>query len=125
LRAYLKFVTNLLGGVEMAGRIHRFAAVVLFVFFFYHIYSLIKLKLEKKTPLKEFLFGRDSMLPNAQDLKDFVGTMKWFFRDSPPYGHGPTGKNLIIWRSSGAFRSSDCPVGRSFPEISSLIFRAG
>ena len=83
--AWARLVTNLLGGVEMAGRIHRFAAIVLIVFFLYHIYSLIRLKLQRKTPLKEFLFGRDSMLPNAQDLTDFVGTMKWFFgKGTPP-----------------------------------------
>jgi len=122
--AWARFVTNLLGGVEMAGRIHRFAAVVLFAFFFYHIYSLIRLKIEKKTPLKEFLFGKDSMLPNLQDLKDFVGTMKWFFGKGPrpQYGHWTYWEKfdyLAVFWGVPVIGLSGLMLW--FPEISSLV----
>jgi cytochrome b subunit of formate dehydrogenase len=37
---------------------------------------------------KQFLFGKTSLMFNAQDLKDFQDTMKWFFGrgDRPSYG---------------------------------------
>ena len=87
--AWARYVTDLLGGVAIAGGIHRVAAVVLIALFLYHAYTLIRRKMQYKTPWKEFLFGRDSMLPNRQDLKDLAGTVKWFFGmgPRPQYGH--------------------------------------
>jgi len=91
--AWAKFLADLLGGVEVAGRIHRLAAIVLLSFFFYHLYSLIKLKLERKTALKRFLFGKTSLMINPQDLKDFQNTVKWFFGR----GHRPQYGRWTYW----------------------------
>jgi len=123
--AWARFVTNRLGGVEMTGNIHRLAAVVLFVFFFYHVYSLIRMKIQRKTPLMEFLFGKDSMLPNAQDLKDFVGTVKWFFGKGPrpQYGHWTYWEKfdyLAVFWGVPVIGLSGLMLW--FPEISALIF---
>lgn len=85
---WARFLADLLGGVELAGRIHRFCAVILIALFFHHIYALIKFKWERKTPLKEFFFGKDSLLFNFQDIKDFQGTMKWFFGLGPRPAYG-------------------------------------
>jgi cytochrome b subunit of formate dehydrogenase len=86
--SWAKLLTDVLGGVELASRIHRLCAVILIGLFLFHIYSLVKFKWVKKITLKEFLFGKDSLMFNLQDLKEFVGTMKWFFGlgPSPEYG---------------------------------------
>jgi predicted CXXCH cytochrome family protein len=86
--SWARLVSDLLGGVESAGRIHRISAVVLICLFLSHIYSLIKMKLRRRTPILQFLFGKDSMLPNLQDLKDFRDTMKWFFGRGPRPDYG-------------------------------------
>ncbi len=85
---WAKFLADLLGGVHLAGRIHRLAAVILLALFFYHLYSLIKSKSERHTSLKQFLFGQNSLMFNLQDLKDFQGTMKWFFGRGPRPAYG-------------------------------------
>jgi len=123
--AWAKFVANLLGGVKMAGGIHRVAAVVLIVFFLYHIYSLIRQKFQRRTPWKEFLFGKDSMLPNSQDLNDFVGTVKWFFGKGPrpQYGHWTYWEKfdyLAVFWGVPVIGLSGLMLW--FPEIATLIF---
>ncbi|MCK5075548.1 MAG: cytochrome c3 family protein, partial [Calditrichia bacterium] len=44
------FLSNLIGGVRVAGLLHRFAALITFGYFFIHVYVLIKLKVKKKMP---------------------------------------------------------------------------
>ena len=85
---WARFLADLLGGVELAGRIHRISAVVLMALFLHHLYTLIRFKLARKLPLKDFFFGEDSLMFNLQDLKDFRGTMKWFFGLGPRPEYG-------------------------------------
>lgn len=85
---WAQFAVTLIGGVESAGYLHRFAATLLFFVFFYHIYDLIKLKKKAYSSWKELIFGRDSMLLNRKDLHDFIGTMKWFFGKGPRPDYG-------------------------------------
>lgn len=86
--AWAKSLADFLGGVRTAGTIHRFAAVITFGYFAYHLFSLIKLKRQRKTPLLKFIFGADSMMFNKQDLKDFWATIKWFFGAGPKPAYG-------------------------------------
>jgi predicted CXXCH cytochrome family protein len=85
---WANFLANLLGGVEAAGNIHRFAAVITFGYFIYHVYSLIKTKIRKKTGWGNFIFGSNSLMFNKQDLKDFWATLKWFLNLGPKPGYG-------------------------------------
>lgn len=77
-----------IGGVEVAGVIHRIAAVITFGYFFSHVIGLIRKKKQKKMGWFEFLFGKDSMMFNLQDLKDFWATIKWFLRLGPKPEYG-------------------------------------
>ncbi len=81
-------LAKLIGGVHIAGNIHRFAAVITFGYFFFHVFSLIKTMRTKKIGLISFIFGANSLMFNKQDIKDFVGTVKWFlgFGERPKYG---------------------------------------
>jgi cytochrome b subunit of formate dehydrogenase len=79
---------DLLGGVEMAGRIHRISAVITFGYFFVHIYSMIKTKSQTKTSWRKMIFGERSLWFNKKDLKDFFGSIKWFLGLGPRPEYG-------------------------------------
>jgi cytochrome b subunit of formate dehydrogenase len=85
---WAKFLVGLLGGARTAGIIHRIAAVVTFGYFTYHVYSLFKLKKEKGLGVMEFIFGKNSLMFNGQDIKDFWATMKWFVGRGPRPSYG-------------------------------------
>lgn len=82
------FLANLLGGVRVAGTLHRIAAVITFGYFFTHLYSLIKMKITQKMTWKEVVFGENSMWFNKKDLQDFWGTIKWFLGLGPRPKYG-------------------------------------
>ena len=82
------FIADLLGGVGAAGNIHRFAAVITFGYFFYHLFSLVRNMHLQRTSWGDLIFGPNSLMFNKQDLKDFIITIGWFFGRSerPTYG---------------------------------------
>ena len=85
---WAKFFVKLIGGAYSAGIIHRIAAVVTFGYFSYHVYSLFKMKKEKGLSMKDFIFGKNSLMFNGQDVKDFWASMKWFTGTGPRPSYG-------------------------------------
>ncbi len=81
------FLSKLIN-VETAGNIHRFAAIITFGYFFFHVVSLLRMKKEQKLSLKDFIFGSNTLMFNMQDIRDFVATVKWFLwlGERPKYG---------------------------------------
>ncbi len=81
-------LSRLLGGFETAGFIHRCAAIVMFATFITHIVDLQKHRKAHNKSWLQLIFGPDSLLPNGQDLREFIATMKWFlgFGPRPQYG---------------------------------------
>jgi cytochrome b subunit of formate dehydrogenase len=86
--AWAKFLVQLIGGAQVAGIIHRIAAVITFGYFFYHVVSLFKMKSEKRLTWKDFIFGKNTLMFNAQDIKDFVASIKWFTGRGPRPKYG-------------------------------------
>lgn len=82
------FIVKLLGGVETAGFIHRFASTMLFGVFISHIYDLVRKKRTYFKSWKDMLLGKDSMLPNRKDWQDFTGSIKWFIGKGPRPQYG-------------------------------------
>jgi cytochrome b subunit of formate dehydrogenase len=82
------FVANLLGGVRSAGNIHRFAAIITFGYFAFHLYNLYLLRAKSGAGLKEFIFGKGSIMFNKQDLTDMVDSFKWFLGKGPRPEYG-------------------------------------
>ncbi len=82
------FLASLIGGVKVAGVIHRISAVITFGYFFAHLYSLVQMKRRRKVSWFQFIFGPDSMMFNKKDLQDFVGTIKWFLGLGPRPQYG-------------------------------------
>jgi cytochrome b subunit of formate dehydrogenase len=82
------FIANLVGGVRAAGVIHRIAAVMTFGYFAFHIYSVIKYKRARKLGWLGLVFGKNSLMFNVKDVRDFFGTLKWFFGLGPRPEYG-------------------------------------
>ncbi len=86
--AWAKFLIRYFGGVEGAGNIHRFGAILTFGYFGFHVYSMIRQKIRRKKSLKEFVFGKNSLMFNKQDIKDFIASVKWFLGKGPRPKYG-------------------------------------
>lgn len=81
-------VSQLMGGYEVTGFIHRLAATITFLYFILHIWYLIKKAKKENRSFKYMFSGENSMVFNKRDLQEFIGTVKWFFGRGkrPDYG---------------------------------------
>jgi cytochrome b subunit of formate dehydrogenase len=85
---WAQVLAGLFGGVEAAGRIHRFSAVITFGYFIAHILSMVRSKMRTKTTWRQMVFGKRSLWFNKKDLQDFIGSMKWFLGLGPRPEYG-------------------------------------
>ena len=85
---WAQFLANQLGGVKIAGGIHRISAIITFGYFFTHLFSMVRTKIKTRTSWKQMIFGKRSLWFNKKDIRDFVGSIKWFlgFGPRPKYG---------------------------------------
>jgi len=94
--SWAKVIFNLLGGAEVARALHHFGAIVTFAYFGLHLMALVSGLWSRRGHLRNPATGRlelrrlwgatfspDSMVPSAQDLRDFVAHQKWFFGKGP------------------------------------------
>lgn len=93
---WAKTIFAIIGGPDTARILHRFGAVVTFIYFTLHVFSLIGKAWKGRASLRDpatgktslrrlfpVLFGADSMIPNLQDWRDLVAHNKWFFGKGP------------------------------------------
>jgi cytochrome b subunit of formate dehydrogenase len=93
---WAKTIFSVLGGAETARALHRFGAIVSFIYFALHLWDVMLSAWRNRNAIrnpetgkwdrKRFtgaVFGPDSMLPTMQDWKDFVAHNKWFFGKGP------------------------------------------
>lgn len=85
---WAKALANLIGGAFVAGTIHRFAAVITFGYFGYHVINLLRIKIKRKVKFSSFIFGSSSLMFNRQDIRDFWATIKWFVWKGPRPEYG-------------------------------------
>ena len=94
--SWAKVLFGIMGGPETARILHRFGALITFLYFTLHLTSLAgkawkgrrnlrnpetgKLQVKR---LWSVLFGPDSMVPTIQDWRDLVAHNKWFFGKGP------------------------------------------
>jgi hypothetical protein len=94
--SWARAIFAILGGADTARMLHRFGALVTFLYFGLHVSSLIGRAWKGRGNLRNpvdgkfyfkrlwrVLFGPDSMMPTWQDWKDFVAHNKWFFGKGP------------------------------------------
>ncbi len=85
---WAQFLSEVLGGFESTGFIHRVCAVITFAYFGIHVFDLIRVKIKSKESWKQMLFSGNSMIPNMTDLKELIGTLKWFVGLGPRPDYG-------------------------------------
>jgi len=76
-------LSQVMGGFEVTGFIHRAAAIVTFTYFGLHIGYLIRKMRRKRMALREILSGEDTLMFRKQDLIEFCQTIKWFLGIGP------------------------------------------
>lgn len=94
-----QILSNFLGGYKVTGFIHRFAAIITFVYFGLHIFYLYRKKKEKKISFIYFFKGENSLVPNKNDLKELIATTKWFIGKGPrpEYGRWTYWEKFDYW----------------------------
>ena len=116
---------GLLGGVENAGTLHRYAATVLFTIFIIHIVDLFRKKNSEFKTWKNMLLGPDSLVPNLKDLEDMKASIKWFIGkgERPNYGRWTYWEKFdyfaVFW---GIFVIGGTGLTLWFPELLTNIF---
>jgi cytochrome b subunit of formate dehydrogenase len=93
---WAKTLFAILGGPDTARALHRFGAIVTFLYFGLHLVSIAGKAWSGRGSLRapatgrfgckrlwSVLFGPDSMVPTLQDWQDFVAHNKWFFGKGP------------------------------------------
>ena len=92
-------IIRALGGAHNAGLYHRIAALILIGLFLYTLWRSFRFAFPKgfrKDGWRGFfarIFGPDSLLPNAQDWRQFKAMVKWFFGKGKP----PTFGRWTYW----------------------------
>jgi cytochrome b subunit of formate dehydrogenase len=82
---WAKFIFSIIGGPDVARILHRFGALITFLYFGLHLAKLIssawrnRRLFSKPRAMFQAMFGPDSMIPTRQDWRDFVAHQKWFF----------------------------------------------
>jgi cytochrome b subunit of formate dehydrogenase len=81
-------LSRLLGGYQVTGFVHRTAAIVTFVYFFLHLYYVIRRMRRAKMRPIEILRGPNTLMFQKEDLVDFGKTIKWFLGLGPRPDYG-------------------------------------
>jgi cytochrome b subunit of formate dehydrogenase len=76
-QAWAQKLTVMLGGVQGAGLLHRFFAIMLIGNFIVHFVGVFRRF--RHYGVKSMLFGPNTMLPRWKDITDCIGMFKWFF----------------------------------------------
>ncbi len=81
-------VSHMLGGFETTGYFHRYAAVIMVAVFITHLVDLVKRKRRDGTTWMDLVLGPGSMMFNKRDLRELIGSVKWFLGKGkrPTYG---------------------------------------
>ena len=85
---WARILSHLLGGFESAGYIHRVAAVLMIGIFVTHLIDLSRRKRLEFGSWKKLLAGPDTMIFTRRDLREFIGSLKWFLRRGPRPAYG-------------------------------------
>ena len=93
---WARLMVRAMGGVEVTAVLHRFGAMITFLYFGLHLASLLKALVRRRQDfrdpgtgrysLRQYLriaFGPDMPLPNLDDLRDMWAHQKWFFGRGP------------------------------------------
>jgi len=80
---WAQFISRTLGGSEAMGVLHRMGAIALIIVFAMHLANVARKRREAKKTWKQMLTGPETIMFRKQDLRDFMGSVKWFFGLGP------------------------------------------
>ena len=80
--AWAPALMQLLGGVEMAGLLHRIGGVITFTYFAMHL-GFIIVTVVRAPDRRKLFWGPDSIVPQPHDVTDFIAQFRWFLRLGP------------------------------------------
>ncbi|MBK8975339.1 MAG: hypothetical protein IPM29_05400 [Planctomycetes bacterium] len=86
--SWAKATMHLLGGPDAAGWVHRLCAFITFSYMGIHLVDLARRFLRSGESAQQFFLGPNSMVPNLKDLKDLIGTLRWFLGLGPRPRYG-------------------------------------
>lgn len=118
-------LSRFFGGFETAGYIHRSAAVLMFGIFFAHLTDLFRRMRKEKGSVRAMLLGPDTMLPTKRDLREFIGSVKWFvgLGPRPHFGRWTYWEKFdyfaVFW---GIFVIGSTGLMLWFPELFTYVF---
>jgi cytochrome b subunit of formate dehydrogenase len=85
---WAQWIAVMTGGFTVLGALHRFFAIITFFYFFLTMIMLYTKWQESKKSILGFIFDPEGLVPNLNDLKELIATVKWFFGGPRPYyGH--------------------------------------
>jgi cytochrome b subunit of formate dehydrogenase len=80
---------DLIGGFPVTGTLHRLAALILIAIWLVHVADVVQKKNASGLSWWEFIMDkRNSLMFTSQDLKDFLGSVRWFFGRGPRPEYG-------------------------------------
>ena len=85
---WARALSRCFGGFEAAGIIHRICALITFAYAGIHLVDVVLQKSRSGKSWRQFLLHRDSLLPNAGDLRELRETFRWFVGVGPYPAYG-------------------------------------
>jgi cytochrome b subunit of formate dehydrogenase len=92
-------ISGFFGGFSVLGGLHRFGAILTFIYFILHFIILLIKKHRSKKGLFSFIFDPEGLMPNLRDLREFFESVKWFFG----IGHQPHYGKWTYWEKFDYF----------------------
>jgi thiosulfate reductase cytochrome b subunit len=118
-------LSRLFGGYESAGYVHRLAAVFMIGIFVAHLTDLFRRRKSEYGSWKALLTGPDTMLPTRRDLRELIGSLRWFLGRGPRprYGRWTYWEKFdyfaVFW---GIFVIGSTGLMLWFPELFTHVF---
>ncbi len=79
---WARVLARMVGGLEVAGYIHRVCALITFGYFFTHVAYIVS-RIITSPNRKSYFWGPTSMVPQGKDIRDVFQMFKWFFGRAP------------------------------------------
>ncbi|OGR01682.1 MAG: hypothetical protein A2505_09055 [Deltaproteobacteria bacterium RIFOXYD12_FULL_55_16] len=124
MEGWAQQVADFAGGFAVLGSLHRFCAVITFLYFSLTLKLLVKMWKDSGKTLLGFILDPEGLVPNLNDAKEMAATFKWFFGGPRPhYGHWTYWEKFdfmaVFW---GIAVIGSTGVALWFPEQFSMVF---
>lgn len=85
VEGWAQWIAYISGGFVVLGALHRFFAIITFFYFFLTMILLYTKWQESNKTFLSFIFDKEGLFPNFNDLKELLATFKWFFGGPRPH----------------------------------------